>query len=169
MIRLLDIATVPHRLPALLALAAAATLGAALVFEHGFGYAPCTLCHWQRVPYYAALGLVLPPLAAGRRAVAPTLAVAGLLFFGGAAVAGFHVGVEQHWWQGPSTCSGGAFGGDPAAALEQILAARVIRCDDVAWSFLGISMAGWNLLIASTLGLLAWAGFRRRGELCDER
>lgn len=164
MTSLLDTVAAPRRLPALLALAAAATLGAALVFEHGFGYAPCTLCHWQRVPYYAALGLFLPPLLLGRRAVAPTLAVAALLFFGGAGVAGFHVGVEQHWWQGPSTCSGGSFGDDPAEALERILAARTIRCDDIAWSFLGISMAGWNMAIAGALGLLALAGFRRRGE-----
>lgn len=164
MTSLLDTVAAPRRLPALLALAAAATLATALVFEHGFGYTPCTLCHWQRLPYYIALGLFLPPLLGGRRLVVPTLALAALLFFGGAAVAGFHVGVEQHWWPGPSTCSGGSFGEDPALALERILAARVIRCDEIAWSFLGLSMAGWNMLIALGLGSLAIAGLRRRGE-----
>lgn len=143
--------------PALLAGASALLLAAALVFEHGFGYAPCALCLWQRVPYYIALGLFLPPLAFGRRAIAPTLGLAVLLFASDAAIAGVHVGVEQGWWQGPATCSAAALPSDPDAALAQIMQAPLVRCDQVAWSFLGLSMAGWNGLAAT--GLTGFAGY----------
>ena len=42
-----------------IALAAAATVGGALVFEHAFGYVPCKLCLIQRQPYYAAIPIGL--------------------------------------------------------------------------------------------------------------
>lgn len=151
------------RLPLLLSLASAAIVGTALIFEHGFGYAPCELCLYQRVPYYLGLALFLPPLLLGWRAVRPVLMLAVLLFAGGAAVAGFHVGVEQGWWQGPSTCSAGvgALPEDPEAALEAIMTAQLVRCDEIAWSLLGLSMAGWNMLLALGLAGLALAGLGR--------
>lgn len=153
--------------PYLLGLASALILATALVFEHGFGYAPCKLCLYQRMPYYIALGLVLPPLVWKRRAMLPVLALAMLLFIGNAGIAGFHVGVEQGWWQGPATCSAALLPDDPAEALKQIQSAPLVRCDAVAWSFLGLSMAGWNLLLA--LGLAGFAGYafmmHKRGEI----
>jgi len=153
--------------PVLLAVASALVVGTALVFQHGFGYAPCTLCLWQRWPYYIALALFAPPLIFGRRAVVPTLAAGVILFLATAGVAAMHVGVEQGWWQGPSTCSAPTLSDDPKEALRQIQEAPVIRCDEVAWSFLGLSMAGWNFLIG--LGLAAAAGYAglvhwRRGD-----
>jgi len=151
--------------PAALAATSALILATALVFEHGFGYAPCKLCLYQRVPYYLALGLFLPPLLLGRRAIPPTLALAGVLFVSVAAIAGFHIGVEQGWWQGPQTCSAGMLPDDPVEALKQIQSAPLVRCDQVAWSFLGLSMAGWNALLALALaGFAGYAWRRHRRE-----
>ncbi|GAB4133699.1 MAG: disulfide bond formation protein B [Rhodothalassiaceae bacterium] len=151
-----------HRLPLLLALGAALTVGAALLFEHGFGYAPCKLCHWQRVPYYAAIPLFLLPLLFGPRLIAPTLALFAALFLADAAIAAYHVGVEQSWWKGPATCTALDFGSDPAAVLRRIMDAPVVRCDEIAWTFLGLSMAFWNMIIA--LGLAAGALFGLMGK-----
>ncbi|MFQ5348677.1 MAG: disulfide bond formation protein B [Rhodothalassiaceae bacterium] len=148
----------------LLSAAAAAVLAAALFFQHVLGYNPCALCYWQRGPYYAALALFLPPLLFGRRAIVPVLAVAALLFFADAAIAGYHVGVEQGWWAGPATCSASGLPDDPAAALDQILAAPVVRCDEIPWSFLGLSMAGWNMLIALALGAFSVYAIGRQRE-----
>ncbi len=153
----------------LLSGAAAAVLGAALFFQYVLGYNPCELCYWQRGPYYAALALFLPPLLFGRRAIAPVLAVAALLFFTDAAIAGYHVGVEQGWWAGPATCSANGLPSDPAAALDQILAAPVVRCSEVQWAFLGLSMAGWNMLIALALGAFSAFALGRQRRAGDAR
>jgi disulfide bond formation protein DsbB len=123
---------------------------AAFGFEHLGGMAPCELCLWQRWPHAGAvvagaLALALP---------AAFLLLAGAL--GAAASAGigvYHTGVERGWWPGPQACSAG---GDilalsPDALLDRILAAPVVRCDEVAWEMLGLSMASWNALASLAL------------------
>ena len=77
-----------------------------------------------------------------------------LLFNSG--IATYHVGVEQHWWIGPEGCTGP--GGTPQtldALRAQIAATPVIRCDDIAFSLFGISMAGYNVLFSLALAIYA--------------
>lgn len=154
------------RFPLLLAAASALVLGAALAFEHVGGLEPCTLCLWQRWPYGAAIALAAPAAAAaGRRPrlAAGLTALAGLALVAGAAIAGFHVGVEQRWWPGLASC-GGAIdyaAGSVAELRQRLLATPVVRCDRVAWSLLGLSMAGWNFLVALGLGAAALAAAGR--------
>jgi disulfide bond formation protein DsbB len=150
-----------RRLAALGAAACAALLAAAFAFQHLGGLAPCPLCVWQRWPHVAgvALGLAgyaLAPSRAGRLAAL----LAALALAGGAGLAFYHVGVEQRWWQGPATCAGaGDIGAlSPAELLQQIMAAPLVRCDEVAWSLAGLSMAGWNGVVSLALaGLFALA------------
>lgn len=156
-------------LPLALALLSAAALAAALLFQFVGGLPPCVLCVYQRLPHF--FGIVL---AAGSLAVAGTrrrtlVGLAGLVWLAGAAIAGFHLGVEQHWWAGTASC--GSAGG-PAASLEaltaQILAAPVARCDEVPWSLFGLSMAAQNLLISIALGVAALAfALRSRNRRVD--
>lgn len=149
------------RLAALGGAACAVLLAAAFAFQHLGGLAPCPLCIWQRWPHVAgaALGLAafaLGPSRAGRLAAA----VAALALAAGAALALYHVGVEQRWWQGPSTCAGGGDIGalSTAELLARIKAAPLVRCDEVAWSLAGLSMAAWNGLASAGLaGLFALA------------
>lgn len=133
---------------------AAATLGMAFLAQYGFGLAPCELCLWQRWPYAAA---ILLGLAAWKldRARPLLLGLVALAFAATAAVGVFHFGVEQKWWEGLSGCSGGSTATSIDALRAQILAAPVVRCDDIAFSFLGLSMAGWNALWAALLAVLA--------------
>lgn len=68
----------------------------------------------------------------------------------GAYLAGFHTGVEQKWWPGPATCT--ASGG--SLTLEQMLAQKdpsIVMCDEIQWTLFGITLAGYNLLIALAL------------------
>lgn len=152
----------PPRLPALLVAAgSAATLGSALLSQYVGGLAPCVLCIWQRWPHVAAIalaGLALIALPRTRTGGSGLLALAGVALWVSAGVAAYHVGVEQHWWAGTAQC--GAAGGTPTTLEDlrrMVLAAPVTRCDEVAWSFLGISMAGWNFLISLGLGAFAVA------------
>lgn len=148
------------QLSLLAAAGSAALLVGAFGFQHIGGLPPCALCIWQRYPHVAALLIGLVALRIRHRGLAVLGALAALMT---AAVGAFHVGVEQGWWEGPSTCSAGPIGGMSADdLLDQIMAAPLVRCDEIAWQMLGLSMAGWNAVLSLGLALL-WLGAARRG------
>ena len=135
---------------AILLLGPAGLLGAALAFEYLGGLAPCEMCLWQRWALAAALALALLGWATGHaRAV---LALAALAVLCGSGIAVFHVGVEQHWWQGITKCAASLSSGSNADVMAQILAQPLVRCDAVPWSLFGISMAGWNAVVSILIG-----------------
>jgi disulfide bond formation protein DsbB len=152
------------RLNALVILVAtAALLGGALLFQYVGGLQPCELCLYQRMPYDAVIVLALIAVIAGDRRSTPwVIALCGLLFIANAALAFYHVGVEQHWFAGPTACTGAAAGGDSVEALKlQILGQKPVMCDEVQWSLFGVSLAGWNLLAALALAVYSLLAFRR--------
>jgi disulfide bond formation protein DsbB len=132
-------------------------LGTALLSQYVGGLQPCVLCLYQRAPYVITIvvsGLALG-LATGWPRLVPTrgvLAVCAAVFLIGAGIAAYHVGVEQGWWIGTDACAGPDLQATTAAELrEQLLRAPIVRCDDVAWSIFGISMAGYNFLVSLVL------------------
>ncbi len=135
--------------------------GVVLLGAYGFeiigGLAPCQLCYYQRVPYVMAI--ILCAAALLRPAMALVIsAVLMINYMAGAGLGIYHAGVEWHWWAGPATCSAGAgSGGSVEALMAQILAAPVVRCDEIPWSLFGISLAGYNVLIS--VGLLALSAY----------
>jgi disulfide bond formation protein DsbB len=145
--------------PALVVVAAVTAPAVALLSQYVGGLQPCVLCIWQRWPYVAAIVFGIAGLALARRpaALRVLLALAGAAFLVSAGIAVFHVGVEQHWWQGTSECGSSLSGAQ--MSLEELKAmleaAPVVRCDEVAWSLFGISMAGYNAIYAGIAGLLA--------------
>ncbi|WP_235830188.1 disulfide bond formation protein B [Algihabitans albus] len=149
------------------AVAAAALLGA-LAFEYIGGYPPCLLCHWQRYAHIAALGLALAALPLTGQARRFATIASALAFLVGAGIAGFHVGVEQGWWTGLPGCSAPDIQGlDVTQLRELLMQAEVVPCDEIAWSLIGISMAGWNLLLSAFTGAaIVWltAFGERRSE-----
>lgn len=149
--------------PALILAASVATLGGAFLFQYVGGLAPCVLCIYQRYPYGVTIALSAAALfLADGRARSIALLLCGVAFLAGAGIGVFHVGVEQHWWEGTAACTGGSGAAGSLEALRaQIMAAPVVRCDQVAWSLFGISMAGYNVLISSALALFSlWAARR---------
>jgi disulfide bond formation protein DsbB len=125
-------------------------LGGAYLSQYGFGLYPCEMCWWQRYPHFAALALALLSTVVAPKRLWVALAALAMLVSG--AIGGFHAGVEYGWWEGMTGCATAVGGG--GSALENILAAPLIRCDIAPWSLFGISLAGWNFLF-STLGGLA--------------
>jgi disulfide bond formation protein DsbB len=148
----------------IVAAVAVATLAGAWFFQYVLKLPPCPLCLDERVPYYVAVPLAILIGVAARRAAPRTLVLVGLLVMGlvmaaGAALGVYHSGVEWQWWPGPRDCSGplSEFG-DARDLLKQLQSIQVVRCDEAAWRFLGLSLAGYNALIS--LGLAAvtlWA------------
>jgi disulfide bond formation protein DsbB len=145
--------TPPRLAPLLVLVASAALVGGALLFQYVGKLAPCELCLYQRWPYYAAIPLSLAALLAGRRpATLGLLALCALLFVAGGALAFYHVGIEQHWFAGPTACtSESSAGGSVEDFTKRLLETPPVRCDQIAWSLLGISLAGWNFLASLAL------------------
>ncbi|APX83997.1 disulfide bond formation protein B [Methylorubrum extorquens] len=141
------------------ALGAALTVGGALVFEHGLGYVPCKLCLTERVPYYLAAPLALIAAGLPPRPARFVLGLVALVLIYGAGLGVYHAGAEWGFWPGPSDCGGGSGAGpaDVADFLKNLESVRPVDCTAAAWRFLGLSLAGWNALIAAGLGLLAAA------------
>ena len=155
MVRLLQ----PRTAAALILLAAAATIGGALVFEYGLGLTPCPLCLLQRKPYYVAFPVAVAAMLLPGRSVwaRATLGLLAVIFVVSAGLGVYHAGVEWAWWAGPSDCSGAPApqAGSMDDFLNQLQGTRVVSCTEAAWRFLGLSLAGWNVLIS--LGLAAFA------------
>lgn len=155
-------------------IAAAAMLAIAHAFETFGGLPPCTLCLRQREVYWwaggaAAAAMLIVRLPGARRLRAPSCWLLGLIFLVGAGVAAYHAGAEWKFWPGPSTCaSAGGGSGVDVAAMSALLQGAKIKppaCDEALWRFLGLSMAGWNVLISLALaGLSAAAALNERSR-----
>lgn len=150
-----------------------AVLGTAYVFQYGFGYAPCELCYYQRYPYMVVIALSGMGVMAqnkyfrlDRSTISLLLLLCAVLLVADAGIAAYHTGVEYKWWEGPTACTPTInFGGSAADRLAQLMQAPIIRCDVAPWSLAGISMAGYNFLIAATMSwftIVSWLDFRRK-------
>ena len=147
-----------------IAVVGAATIAGAWFFQYGLGLKPCPLCLEQRYAYYFAIPLAAM-VALGDHAgasrkvlIAALVAIAlGMLWNTGLGV--YHSGVEWKWWEGPQTCGGAPDDLRSAGGLlKQLETINVVRCDEAAWRFLGLSLAGYNALISLTLAAIAaWA------------
>jgi disulfide bond formation protein DsbB len=146
---------------------AAATLAGAWFFQLVLGIVPCPLCLEQRYAYYLAIPLgVVVAIAAARGApravLLAGLALLALAALGNAWLGTYHAGVEWGFWQGPTDCTGPVGNlGSAGNLLERLDTVKVIRCDEVQWRFLGLSLAGYNVLISLLMAAVAAWGIRR--------
>ncbi|MBK19434.1 MAG: disulfide bond formation protein B [Rhodospirillaceae bacterium] len=137
------------------ALSAAGLLITVFLMQYWGGMAPCSLCVTQRWPHGVALVLgivaILPITAPPLRRI--LLAAIAIAFAITAGIGGYHAGVEYGWFAGPTACSGTISSDTVEDLKRQLMAQPVIRCDEVAWSLFGISLAGYNFLISIALAI----------------
>jgi disulfide bond formation protein DsbB len=134
--------------PASVLVASTVVLCAALASQYWGGLAPCELCLVQRWPWGAAIVISFVATMVGSRPALPWVALLlAAVFVASMGLALYHFGVEQHWFAGPTACSGSATAADTVEALKaQILRQQPVRCDEPAWLLWGVSLAGWNIL-----------------------
>lgn len=139
----------------------AALLIGALAFQYIGDLPPCDMCIWQRWPHVAA---VLIGALFFMTAAPAFLFLGALAALSTAAIGIYHVGVERGIFEGPDTCTSAPIGDQSTEELlNSILTAPLVRCDEIAWSMAGISMAGWNAIISLGLTLIwLWAWWRLR-------
>ena len=131
------------------------SISSALIAEYFFNLQPCELCLKQRHPYYLILVcLVFIFIIKNLNKIVFYLliqlgAVYGLFY------SIWHVGVENKILKGPSGCSVMLKNSESASDLKaQILSKQVISCDEVIWSFFGISAASINTLVLLVIFIL---------------
>jgi disulfide bond formation protein DsbB len=141
----------------------AATILGAWYFQYVIKLPPCPLCLEERVPYHIVIPLsLLLAIAAMARAPRALIVVGFLAIIAAmlvsAGLGAYHAGVEWRWWAGPTDCSGpiSDFSAQ-GSLLDQLKSIHIVRCDEAAWTFLGLSLAGYNVLVS--LALVAVAVF----------
>ena len=146
--------TRPVSAPALARLIAlllpASLLAGAYGSQYFGGLIPCEMCWWQRYAHFAAIPFALLAFArpAGTGQSRAFTALAALAIGVSGAIGVYHAGVELHIFQGLTACTSTATGATTADLMKSILNAPLVRCDQIQFSFLGISMAGWNAILS---------------------
>jgi disulfide bond formation protein DsbB len=154
----------PLAAAALVALVGLATIGGFFFFEYVVGLAPCPLCLEQRNAYYVSVPLAaLLCLGAGhgtqRKVVLLGFLVIAAVMLWNTGLSAYHAGIEWKWWPGPQECSGPISNvGSAKDLLNQLNSFSPVRCDEVQWRFLGLSLAGWDVLVSFALALVALWG-----------
>ena len=148
----------PAALARLLALGVPVVLlGGAYLSQYAGGLHPCEMCYWQRWPHFfaiavAALAFLFPAPSRNARLLTALAAVAIAV---SGAIGVFHAGVEYKWWEGLTRCASGG-----AMTLDELMNVPLVRCDQVQFSFLSVSMAGWNAILslgsAAVIAVLLW-------------
>ena len=153
-----------------IAVIAAATLAGAWFFQLVLDIRPCPLCLEQRYAYYLAVPLALLVAFAAARGASRQVVLAGFAVLLLAALANawlgsYHAGVEWKFWQGPTDCSGPVVDlGSAGTLLQRLDTVKVIRCDEVQWRFLGLSLAGYNVLISLLMAAIAAWGIKKTAK-----
>lgn len=164
--------TIAFAASALLLLGSLFAIGSAWFFQW-LGYLPCMLCLMQREPYYFAVPVLLIALMAetqrwARWTVVLPLIIVMLAFAWGGSVGVYQAGAEWKFWPGPDcTAIEGVTVPTNANDLFSTLdTAKAPRCDEAQLRILGLSFAGWNVLISAGLVLIAglgiWGKWRNR-------
>jgi disulfide bond formation protein DsbB len=137
---------------------AAAVILTALAFEYLGGYTPCPLCLQQRYAYYLAIPLLCVALvligADWPGSAAVLFALVAIAFLANAGLGLYQAGAEWKLWPGPDTCAGTqGIATNAGSLLQDLSRTQVVRCDEAAWRFLGLSFAGWNAVASFVLFL----------------
>jgi disulfide bond formation protein DsbB len=146
---------------ALVALIGLATIGGFFFFQYVLGYPPCPLCLEQRNAYYVAVPLAAllwlgGSFGASRKVLVAGFVVIAAVMLWNSGLAAYHAGVEWKLWPGPQDCSGPINNFGSAKDLMKTLSnISIVRCDQAAWRFLGLSLAGWDVLVSLLLAAIA--------------
>ena len=140
-------------------------LGGALGSQYLGGLHPCEMCYWQRWPHAAAILLAAvaftAPAPSQRSRMLTLLAAAAIAISGLIGV--YHAGVELGVFEGITTCTSTVTAASTDELLKQLMKVPLVRCDQVQWAFLGVSMAGWNAILSLTgAAAIAWLALTGR-------
>ncbi len=139
-------------------------LAAAYISEYLYGYKPCILCLYQRIPYFLIIiASILALLINKKHLIKSAIILSILALFANSAIAFYHVGVEQKVFKMTAKCSDNLAQSNSLEDLKLAINSKTsARCDQPELLFLGLSMAFWNLIASLTAAIIAITLFRKR-------
>ena len=151
----------PVAAAAIVAIIGALTICGFLFFQYVLGYPPCPLCLDQRNAFYASVPLAAllwlgATHGASSKVMIAGFAVIAAIMLWNAGLSAYHAGVEWKFWPGPADCAGPINSlGSASDMLKRLEDIRIVRCDEAAWRFFGISLAGYDVLVSLFLAIVA--------------
>ena len=130
------------------------TITSALIIQYWLGHEPCKLCLYQRIPYFLAILLIIK-MFFFKKYEKITLLILTLIFVSSAALAFYHFGIEQGFFDETLTCSAPEL--SKTLSKEQLLEQlkqNNISCKDVSFRVLGLSLAAINAIFSLVLSVI---------------
>ena len=126
----------------------------ALIIQYWLDHEPCKLCLYQRIPYFLSILLIIKILFI-KKYEKITLLILFLVFVSSAALAFYHFGIEQGFFNESLACATGDLSKilSKEEILEQ-LKQQNISCKDVSFKILGLSLAAINTIFSLVLSVI---------------
>ena len=127
---------------------------AAYFIEYVLGHQPCNLCLIERIPYAAAIIVILLCLLF-KKFEKISLVILSFIFFLAILVSFYHFGIEQGFMKESLVCDLRV--GDDILTKEALLdqlKEKTISCKDVTFKIFGLSLSAINIIISLLLSLI---------------
>ena len=136
----------------------------ALTIQYWLGHEPCKLCLYQRIPYFLAILLIIKILFF-KKYEKITLLILSLIFIGSTALAFYHFGIEQGFFNESLACTAPDLSKTLSKEqLMELLKQNSISCKDVSIRILGLSLAAINTIFSLVLSVIFIKLFRSYGK-----
>ena len=136
----------------------------ALIIQYWLGHEPCKLCLYQRIPYFLAILLIIK-IFFFKKYEKITLLILSLIFIGSTALAFYHFGIEQGFFNESLACTAPDLSKTLSKEqLMELLKQNSVSCKDVSFKILGLSLAAINTIFSLVLSVIFIKLFRNYGK-----
>jgi len=126
----------------------------ALIIQYWLGHEPCKLCLYQRIPYFLAILLIIK-IFFFKKYEKITLLILSLIFIGSTALAFYHFGIEQGFFNESLACTAPDLSITLSKEqLMELLKQNSVSCKDVSFKILGLSLAAINTIFSFLLSVI---------------
>ena len=125
-----------------------------LIIEHVLGHQPCSLCLYERIPYFLSALLIIK-IFFFKKYEKITLLILFLVFISSSLLAFYHFGIEQGFFNESFVCN--VENQSKILSKGQLLKElnqNVVSCKDVTFRILGLSLAAINTILSIVLSII---------------
>ena len=125
-----------------------------LIIEHVLGHQPCSLCLYERIPYFLS-ALLMIKIFFFKKYEKITLLILFLVFISSSLLAFYHFGIEQGFFNESFVCN--VENQSKILSKGQLLKElnqNVVSCKDVTFRILGLSLAAINTILSIVLSII---------------